>query len=87
MFFVKMSIVSSRVSSVASILKTPGSRSSLLDQPKRIRFKLPDDLRNVILNFETGADSQMYRDLVCILRDSNLKVCICICTLTFFVKY
>lgn len=68
-----MSIVSSRVSSVASILKTPGSRSSLLDQPKRIRFKLPDDLRNVLLNFETGADCQMYKDLVCILRDSNLK--------------
>ena len=69
-----MSIVSSRVSSVASILKTPGSRSSLLDQPKRIRFKLPDDLKTVLINFETGADCQVYKDLVCILRDSVPKV-------------
>lgn len=68
-----MSIVSSRVSSVASILKTPGSRSSMLDQPKRIRFKLPDDLKSVIHDFESGIDCQMYKDLVCILRDSTLK--------------
>lgn len=69
-----MSVVSSRVSSVSSILKSPGVRSQLIRQSNRVHFKLPKDLRSIIYNFEAGTGTKDYEDLICILRDSNIKV-------------
>ncbi|XP_054000888.1 RNA polymerase I-specific transcription initiation factor RRN3 [Hylaeus anthracinus] len=68
-----MSVVSSRVSSVSSILKTPGVRSQLIRQSNRVYFKLPKNLKSIIYNFETGNGIKDYEDLICILRDSNIK--------------
>lgn len=69
-----MSVVSSRVSSVSSILKNPGVRSQLIKQSNRVYFKLPKDLKSIIYNFESGNGTKDYEDLICILRDSNIKV-------------
>ncbi|XP_071862578.1 RNA polymerase I-specific transcription initiation factor RRN3 homolog Tif-IA [Bombus fervidus] len=68
-----MSVVSSRVSSVSSILKTPGVRSQLIRQSNRVHFKLPKNLKSIIYNFEAGNGTKDYEDLICILRDSNIK--------------
>ncbi|XP_068970803.1 RNA polymerase I-specific transcription initiation factor RRN3 [Bombus flavifrons] len=68
-----MSVVSSRVSSVSSILKSPGVRSQLIRQSNRVHFKLPKNLKNIIYNFEAGNGTKDYEDLICILRDSNIK--------------
>lgn len=68
-----MSVVSSRVSSVSSILKAPGVRSQLIRQPNRVYFKLPKNLKNIIYNFENGSVTKEYEDLICVLRDSNIK--------------
>ncbi|CAK9826610.1 RNA polymerase I-specific transcription initiation factor RRN3 [Anthophora retusa] len=68
-----MSVVSSRVSSVSSILKSPGVRSQLIRQSNRVYFKLPKDLKSIIYNFETGNGTKEYEDLICILQDSNIK--------------
>jgi hypothetical protein len=69
-----MSVVSSRVSSVSSILKGSGVRSTLVSSQKRICFKLPTDLKTVLINYQNGCDRQAYQDMICILRDSNVKV-------------
>nr|XP_033339466.1 RNA polymerase I-specific transcription initiation factor RRN3 [Megalopta genalis] len=68
-----MSVVSSRVSSVSSILKAPGVRSQLIRQSNRVYFKLPNNLKNIIYNFENGSGIKDYEELICILRDSNIK--------------
>ncbi|XP_076301490.1 RNA polymerase I-specific transcription initiation factor RRN3 homolog Tif-IA [Lasioglossum baleicum] len=68
-----MSVVSSRVSSVSSILKAPGVRSQLIRQSNRVYFKLPKNLKNIIYNFENGSVTKDYEDLICVLRDSNIK--------------
>ncbi|XP_031839526.1 RNA polymerase I-specific transcription initiation factor RRN3 homolog Tif-IA [Nomia melanderi] len=68
-----MSVVSSRVSSVSSILKAPGVRSQLIRQSNRVYFKLPTNLKNIIYNFESGNGTKDYEDLICVLRDSNIK--------------
>lgn len=68
-----MSVVSSRVSSVSSILKSPGIRSQLNRQSNRVYFKLPKDIKNIIFNFETHNEIKDYEDLLCFLKDSNIK--------------
>ncbi|KAJ8680286.1 hypothetical protein QAD02_016073 [Eretmocerus hayati] len=68
-----MSVVSSRVSSVSSILKGSGVRSSLVGTQKRICFKLPQNVETTLLEYEDGRDRQAYQDMICILRDSNVK--------------
>ncbi|KOC62808.1 RNA polymerase I-specific transcription initiation factor RRN3 [Habropoda laboriosa] len=68
-----MSVVSSRVSGVSSILKSPGVRSQLIRQSNRVYFKLPKDLKNIIYNFESGNGTKEYEDLICILQDSSIK--------------
>lgn len=75
-FLSQMSVVSSRVTSVSSILKGSGVRSALVGPQKKICFKLPRDLKTVLLNYENGCDRQAYQDMICILRDSNVKVSI-----------
>ena len=68
-----MSVVSSKVSSVSSILKAPGVRSQFIKQANRVHFKLPKDLKSIIYNFEAGNGTKDYEDLICILRESNIK--------------
>ncbi|XP_015595877.1 RNA polymerase I-specific transcription initiation factor RRN3 [Cephus cinctus] len=68
-----MSVVSSRVSSVSSILKNPGVRAKLVDRPNKVHFKLPKNLKHILTNFENGTQRRVYEDLICILRDSTIK--------------
>ncbi|KAI4504023.1 hypothetical protein M0802_000494 [Mischocyttarus mexicanus] len=68
-----MSIVSSRISSLNSILKSPGVRSQLLRQSNKVYFKLPKNVKNILINFESRTNIKDYEDLVCILRSSSIK--------------
>lgn len=58
---------------MSSILKAPGVRSQLLRQSNRVYFKLPTNLKSIIYNFEAGTGIKDYEDLICILKDSNIK--------------
>lgn len=69
----QMSVVSSRVSTISSILQS-GVRAQILGQQNRVRFKLPNDLKIVLNNYETGVDRKSYEELICILRDTDVKV-------------
>ncbi|XP_012137298.2 RNA polymerase I-specific transcription initiation factor RRN3 homolog Tif-IA isoform X1 [Megachile rotundata] len=69
----KMSVVSSRVSSVSSILKSSGVRSQLIRRSNKVYFKLPKDFRTIIYNYESGNGTKDYDDLICVLRDSCIK--------------
>ena len=69
-----MSVVSSRVSSVSSLLKNPGIRSQLIRQSNRVYLKLPKNLKSILFNFEAGNGTKDYEDLICILRNSDIKV-------------
>lgn len=70
-----MSVVSSRLSSsISSILKNSGKRSSLVGTPKRISFQLPKNIKELLTKNEKGGHRQDYLDTICILRDTNLKV-------------
>ncbi|XP_015190630.1 PREDICTED: RNA polymerase I-specific transcription initiation factor RRN3 [Polistes dominula] len=68
-----MSIVSSRISSLNSILKSPGARSQLLRQSNKVYFKLPKNVKDILINFENRSNIRDYEDLVCILRSSSVK--------------
>lgn len=68
-----MSVVSSRVSNLSSILKSPGVRSQLVKQSNRVYFKLPKNIKNILFNFENRNGIKDYEDLICTLRNSNIK--------------
>ncbi|KAF3423756.1 hypothetical protein E2986_01622 [Frieseomelitta varia] len=68
-----MSVVSSRVSSVSSLLKDPGIRSQLIRQSNRVYLKLPKNLKSILFNFEAGNGTKDYEDLIYILRNSDIK--------------
>ncbi|KAJ1530564.1 hypothetical protein ONE63_005450 [Megalurothrips usitatus] len=40
---------------------------------KKVHFQLPTNLKGTFLNFTNGLDHRPYQDLVCILRDSEVK--------------
>ncbi|KAE8749588.1 hypothetical protein FOCC_FOCC003576 [Frankliniella occidentalis] len=40
---------------------------------KKVEFQLPKNLKGTLLNFTNGLDHRPYKDLVCILRDSEVK--------------
>ncbi|KAK3930013.1 RNA polymerase I-specific transcription initiation factor RRN3 [Frankliniella fusca] len=40
---------------------------------KKVDFQLPKNLKGTLLNFTNGLDHRPYKDLVCILRDSDVK--------------
>lgn len=69
-----MSVISSRSGSIASILKGPGVRAKLVGQQRSVNFKLPKNLKSILLDYENGCNRKVYEDLVCILRDANIKV-------------
>lgn len=70
----QMSVVSSRVSSVSSILKTTGVRSQLIKQSNKVYFTLPKDVKCILNNFQTGNKIKEYENLIQLLRDGSVKV-------------
>ncbi|KAK2576891.1 hypothetical protein KPH14_005516 [Odynerus spinipes] len=68
-----MSVVSSRVSSVSSILKSPGIRSQLAKQSNRVYFKLPKNIKTILFNYEAHNGIKDYDDLICMLKNPNVK--------------
>ncbi|KAK0080743.1 hypothetical protein PV325_013443 [Microctonus aethiopoides] len=68
-----MSVISSRTTSIASILKCPGTRAKLVGTQNRVNFKLPKNLKNLLTNYETGSERKVYDDLICILKNANIK--------------
>ncbi|CAD1479145.1 unnamed protein product [Heterotrigona itama] len=68
-----MSVVSSRVSSVSSLLKNPGIRSQFIRQSNRVYLKLPKNLKSILFNFEAGNGTKDYENLIYILRNSDIK--------------
>lgn len=69
-----MSVVSSRVSSVSSILKSSDIREQLIKQSSRVYFKLPKDIKSILCNFETHNDIKEYKKLIQLLREDAIKV-------------
>ncbi|XP_011858498.1 PREDICTED: RNA polymerase I-specific transcription initiation factor RRN3 [Vollenhovia emeryi] len=72
-----MSVVSSRVSSVSSILKTSGVRTKFVKQPGKVYFKLPRDIKNILCNFANSDGIKEYEKLIhslkeCAVKDSDL---------------
>lgn len=41
---------------------------------KKVSFQLPSNLKVTLLDFTSGQNHRPYQDLVCILRDSEVKV-------------
>ena len=66
-----MSVVSSRVSSVSSIIKATGLRSQLIKQSSRAYFKLPKDIKNILYNYKAGKGTKEYEKLLHSLRNQD----------------
>lgn len=70
-----MSVVSSRVSSVSSIIKATGIRSQLNKQSSRIHyFKLPKDIKSILCNFKAGNGIKEYEKLIHALKEDAIQV-------------
>ncbi|XP_072750819.1 RNA polymerase I-specific transcription initiation factor RRN3 isoform X2 [Anoplolepis gracilipes] len=69
-----MSVVSSRVSSVSSIIKATGLRSQLNKQCSRIQcLKLPKDIKSILYNFKAGSGIKEYEKLIHLLKEDATK--------------
>ncbi|XP_044015164.1 RNA polymerase I-specific transcription initiation factor RRN3-like [Aphidius gifuensis] len=70
-----MSVVSSRstTTSVSSILKNSELRVKLIAQRNRVKFKLPKNLKNILINYEDGSDKRSYKDFIYTLTESVIK--------------
>lgn len=64
-----MSILTSS-STILSIFKTASAatRNSL----SHVKFQLPDNIKTILLNFKSGANTRDYENLVCAIRDSEI---------------
>lgn len=69
-----MSVVSSRVHSVSSILKSSGVREQLIKQSNRVHFKLPKDIKSILCNFEVGNKNQGYEEVIQLLQTAIIRV-------------
>jgi len=69
-----MSVVSSRVSSVSSILKASGVRTQFVNQPNKVYFKLPKNVKDILCNFTSGNGIKEYEKLIHLLKTGTLKV-------------
>lgn len=69
-----MSVVSSRISSVSTLLKGSGVRSQLIKQSNRVYFKLPNDIKKILCDFEAGNGIKEYMNLIHLLREGIIKV-------------
>jgi len=69
-----MSVVSSRVSSVSSIIKATGLRAQL-KQCNRIQYlKLPEDIKSILCNYKAGSGIKEYEKLIYSLKEGAIKV-------------
>ncbi|KAL0124157.1 hypothetical protein PUN28_006173 [Cardiocondyla obscurior] len=68
-----MSVVSSRVSSVSSILKAGGVRAQFVKQPNKVYFKLPKDIKNILYNLAKGDGIKEYEKLIHSLKEGAVK--------------
>lgn len=69
---VEMSVVSSRVSSVSSILKASGVRAQFVKQPIKL-CKLPKDVKDILCNFTKGNGTKEYEKLIYSLKTGAIK--------------
>lgn len=69
-----MSVTPSSVSGLTSILKSPGIRRRNAEQ--RVRFKLPENLKTVLLDFVSRENIKSYEELIYMIRDGDVDVSI-----------
>lgn len=69
-----MSVTTSSVSGLTSILKSPGIRRRNADQ--RVRFRLPENLKTVLLDFVSRKNIKSYEELIYMIRIGDVDVSI-----------
>jgi len=69
-----MSVITSSVSGLTSILKSPGIRKRNAEQ--RVRFKLSENLETVLLDFISRKNVKSYEELIYMTRDGDVDVSI-----------
>ena len=69
-----MSVITSSVSGLTSILRSPGIRRRNAEQ--RVRFKLPENLKTVLLDFINRKNIKSYEELIYMIRDGDVDVSI-----------
>lgn len=67
-----MSVVTASVSGLSSILRSPGIRSGNREQ--RVRFRLPESLKTVLLDFIDRENVKSYEELIFTIRDGDIQV-------------
>jgi hypothetical protein len=67
-----MSVITSSVSGLSSILRSPGIRSRSTEQ--RVRFRLPESLKTVLLDFINRENIKSYEELIFTIRDGDVQV-------------
>jgi len=65
-----MSVITSSLSGLTSILKSPGSRRRNAEQ--HVRFKLPENLKTVLLDFISRKNIKSYEELIYMIRDGDV---------------
>jgi hypothetical protein len=70
-----MSVITTSVSGLSSILKSPGIRRGTTEQ--RVRFRLPESLKTVLLDFINRKNIKAYEELIYTIRDGDIQVSIC----------
>jgi hypothetical protein len=69
-----MSVITSSLSGLSSILKSPGIRRRNAEQ--RVRFKLPENLTTILLDVISRKNIKPYEELIYMLRDGDVDVSI-----------
>lgn len=76
-----MSVISGQTTTNSILKSSVHSRNSLLaNSGSRVRFQLPNssDIKNVLNGFLKGDHVKQYDEILCTLRDSDLKVINCL---------
>jgi hypothetical protein len=66
-----MSVITAAVSGLSSILKSPGLRSRI---EQRVRFRLPESLKTILLDFINRKNIKPYEELIFAIRDGDVQV-------------
>lgn len=66
-----MSVITTSVSGLSSILKSPGIRRRNTEQ--RVRFRLPESLKTVLLDFINRRNIKAYEELIYSIRDGDIQ--------------
>jgi hypothetical protein len=76
-----MSVITTSVSGLSSILKSPGIRRRNVEQ--RVHFRLPESLKTVLLDFINRRNIKAYEELIYTIRDGDIQVSTCMCICNF----